>query len=160
MWNCPYSHAHFSEFAEDFNDKDGSPTFSMLSEVASCLGVTIISGSIPERSSNLLYNTCCVFGPDGRLVAKHRKVSLVVILHWKDISKNGSFHNWTNVLQMHMFDINMPGDISFKESDTFTAGEEPTVVDTGWQFFFVDIIILFSLLLCSGHMEIVLDCHL
>lgn len=46
----------------------------MLSEVASILKVTIVGGSIPERSGDKLYNTCCVFGTDGQLKAKHRKV--------------------------------------------------------------------------------------
>lgn len=46
----------------------------MLSEVAQLLNITIIGGSIPERSGDKLYNTCCVYGPDGKLKAKHRKV--------------------------------------------------------------------------------------
>lgn len=33
-------------------------------------------------------------------------------------------------LQMHLFDIDIPGKISFKESDTLTAGENIAVVDT------------------------------
>ncbi|KAI8544669.1 hypothetical protein RHMOL_Rhmol08G0313500 [Rhododendron molle] len=103
-WNCPYSTDYFEEFAEDFDDKDGSLSFAMLSEVALGNGITIIGGSMPERRKNQLHNTCCVFGPDGNLKAKHSK--------------------------MHLFDINLPGDISFKESDTFTAGDQPTIVDT------------------------------
>lgn len=31
---------------------------------------------------------------------------------------------------MHLFDINIPGKISFKESDTLTAGDKLTIVDT------------------------------
>ncbi|KAG5537947.1 hypothetical protein RHGRI_025142 [Rhododendron griersonianum] len=104
MWNCPYSTDYFEEFAEDFDDKDGSPSFAMLSEVALGNGITIVGGSMPERRKNQLHNTCCVFGPDGNLKAKHSK--------------------------MHLFDINLPGVISFKESDTFTAGDLPTIVDT------------------------------
>lgn len=46
----------------------------MLSEVSRLLKVTIVGGSIPERSGDKLYNTCCVFGTDGELKAKHRKV--------------------------------------------------------------------------------------
>lgn len=33
-----------------------------------------ISGSIPEDDGGKLYNTCAVFGPDGNLLLKHRKV--------------------------------------------------------------------------------------
>lgn len=31
-------------------------------------------GSIPEEDDGKLYNTCMVFGPDGQLILKHRKV--------------------------------------------------------------------------------------
>jgi len=34
-----------------------------------------VVGSIPEEDSGNLYNTCSVFGPDGKLLVKHRKVS-------------------------------------------------------------------------------------
>lgn len=41
-------------------------------------GVNIFSllfkGSIPEEDGGKLYNTCTVFGPDGAMLAKHRKV--------------------------------------------------------------------------------------
>ncbi|KAL5728642.1 omega-amidase [Ranunculus cassubicifolius] len=104
MWNCPYSSENFSSFAEDFSDQNASPSFMMLSKVAGCEGITIVGGSIPEYCRGRLYNTCCVFGSDGKLIAKHRKV--------------------------HLFDVNMPEDISFKESDSFTAGDKPTIVDT------------------------------
>jgi omega-amidase len=34
-----------------------------------------MEGSIPEEDAGKLYNTCSVFGPDGSLLVKHRKVS-------------------------------------------------------------------------------------
>ncbi|CAL5443770.1 unnamed protein product [Camellia sinensis] len=105
MWNCPYSTDYFEKFAEDFDYKDSSPSFSMLSEVALGNRITIVGGSMPERRKNgQLYNTCCVFGPDGNLKAKHSKV--------------------------HLFDVYIPGDISFKESDNFASGDQPTIVNT------------------------------
>ena len=42
--------------------------------------------------------------PTGTIIAKHRKV--------------------------HLFDIDVPGKITFKESDTLTAGDSPTTFDT------------------------------
>ncbi|KAM4099820.1 hypothetical protein ACB094_05G021100 [Castanea mollissima] len=104
MWNCPYSSDYFAKFAEDFENEDASPTFSMLSKAACSHGITIVGGSVPESSDGQLYNTSCVFGPDGKLKAKHRKI--------------------------HLFDIEIPGDITFKESDFFAAGDKPTIVDT------------------------------
>uniref|UniRef100_A0A0E0L938 CN hydrolase domain-containing protein n=1 Tax=Oryza punctata TaxID=4537 RepID=A0A0E0L938_ORYPU len=85
-------------------DGGASPSVSMLSEVAARRRITIVGGSIPERSSGRLFNTCCVIGPDGQIKAKHRK--------------------------LHLFEIDIPGDITLRESDTLTAGQEPTIVDT------------------------------
>ena len=47
----------------------------MLSSVAKETKCYIIGGSIPERDSGKLYNTSTSFGPDGTMLAKHRKVS-------------------------------------------------------------------------------------
>ncbi|CAN6290500.1 unnamed protein product [Urochloa humidicola] len=105
IWNGPYSNDSFPEYAEDIEaGGDAAPSFSMMSEVARSLQITLVGGSIPERSGNNLYNTCCVFGSDGKLKGKHRKI--------------------------HLFDIDIPGKITFKESKTLTAGQNPTVVDT------------------------------
>jgi omega-amidase len=71
------------------------------------LSITVYkyAGSIPERdAAGKIYNTCVVYGPDGELLAKHRK--------------------------MHLFDIDIPGKITFRESDTLTAGEDLTTFDT------------------------------
>ncbi|XP_042961515.1 omega-amidase, chloroplastic [Carya illinoinensis] len=105
IWNSPYSNECFPVYAEDIDaGGDASPSTTMLSEVSRRLKITIVGGSIPERSGDRIYNTCCVFGTDGKLKAKHRKV--------------------------HLFDIDIPGKITFIESKTLTAGETPTVVDT------------------------------
>jgi omega-amidase len=75
MWNCPYSNNSFPIYAEDIDAGfEASPSSAMLSEVACQKKVTIVGGSIPERSNGHLYNTCCVFDKDGHLKAKHRKV--------------------------------------------------------------------------------------
>ncbi|KAK4338611.1 hypothetical protein RND71_043098 [Anisodus tanguticus] len=112
IWNSPYSNDSFPTYAEDIDaGPDASPSIAMLSEVARLLKITIVGGSIPERSGDKLYNTCCVFDADGKLKAKHRKI--------------------------HLFDIDIPGKITFKESQTLTAGETPTIVDTdlsSWAF--------------------------
>ena len=57
--------------------------------------IHIVGGSIPEMGpGGEVYNTCLVYSPDGTLVAKHRKV--------------------------HLFDISVPGGVTFRES-----GEPP-----------------------------------
>ncbi|KAH6761637.1 Nitrilase/cyanide hydratase and apolipoprotein N-acyltransferase family protein [Perilla frutescens var. hirtella] len=105
IWNSPYSNDSFPVYAEDIDaGGDASPSTAMLSELSRNLKITIVGGSIPERSGDRLYNTCCVFDTDGKLKAKHRKI--------------------------HLFDIDIPGKMTFKESKTLTAGETPTIVDT------------------------------
>lgn len=80
IWNSPYSNDSFPVYAEDIDaGHDASPSTAMLSEVSSRLKITVVGGSIPERCGDKLYNTCCVFGTDGNLKAKHRKVEALTI---------------------------------------------------------------------------------
>ncbi|EEF46118.1 nitrilase and fragile histidine triad fusion protein, putative [Ricinus communis] len=105
IWNSPYSNDSFPVYAEDIDAGHvASPSTAMLSQLARLLNITIVGGSIPERSGDRLYNTCCVFDTQGNLIAKHRKI--------------------------HLFDIDIPGKITFIESKTLTAGETPNIVDT------------------------------
>ena len=100
MFNCPYSNDFFPAYAEVF---PGDST-NRLSSLAKELKVYIIGGSIPEREGEKIYNTSFIFDTEGKLLAKHRK--------------------------MHLFDIDVEGGITFKESDTLGAGDQVTVVDT------------------------------
>ncbi|CAI9100678.1 OLC1v1037829C1 [Oldenlandia corymbosa var. corymbosa] len=105
IWNSPYSNDCFPLYAEDINaGGSASPSTAMLSELSQRLKITIVGGSIPERSGDKIFNTCCVFGADGTIKGKHRKI--------------------------HLFDIDIPGKMTFMESKTLTAGESPTIVDT------------------------------
>ncbi len=100
MFNCPYENKHFPLFAETYGEK----TTDFLSRLAKELNIYIIGGSIPERENEQIYNTSYVFDPQGQLIARHRK--------------------------MHLFDIDIPQGITFKESDTLGAGREVTVFET------------------------------
>lgn len=74
MWNCPYSNESFPKYAEDI-DAGSSVSVSEMSACAKESAVTLVAGSIPESSNGKLYNTCCIFDDQGKLLAKHRKVS-------------------------------------------------------------------------------------
>lgn len=67
----------------------------------------LIGGSIPEAdpdpSTSKYYNTSLTFSPTGTLLATHRKV--------------------------HLFDIDIPGKITFKESEVLSPGNKVTLVD-------------------------------
>lgn len=73
MWNCPYSNDSFPAYAEDV-EGGFSPSADMLSAAAAANRVTVVGGSIPERAAGKLFNTCFVYGTDGALLGRHRKV--------------------------------------------------------------------------------------
>jgi len=114
-FNSPYGHVHFPVYAENIAYKHGVPydvsesesdSVKMLSSAAKETGAWLIGGSIPERDNtdDKVYNTCTVYNPKGELIAMHRKV--------------------------HLFDIDIPGKITFKESETLSAGMTTNFFDT------------------------------
>lgn len=78
-------------------------TVEAMSAWAAELGVILVGGSIPETEGGRIYNSCFVFDRQGRQIARHRK--------------------------LHLFDVDLPG-MRFKESNTFSPGDEVTVFDT------------------------------
>ena len=101
MFNCPYSNDKFIEYAEE---EKTSETLSKISKLACANKVYILGGSIPEKENEKLYNTSYLFDKNGDIIAKHRK--------------------------MHLFDIDIKGRMTFKESDVLTAGDDVTVANT------------------------------
>ncbi len=101
MFNCPYENSKFEEYAENINE---SPTLEAISSAASELKIHIIAGSIPEKTGKGIYNTSFIFNNHGKIIGFHRK--------------------------MHLFDIDIPGQITFKESDILKPGQEITVLET------------------------------
>jgi len=102
MFNCPYDNSKFHSYAEDL---ENGKTIKAIRKAAEDLKVCVIAGSIPEISEGKLYNTCVVIDSKGNIIGRHRKV--------------------------HLFDVNIPGKIVFKESDKLNPGKDITVVDAG-----------------------------
>lgn len=101
MFCCPYQTENFPIYAE----KEGGPVWQQLSGYAKQYGIYLIGGSMPEKDAEgNVYNTSYVFDREGKQIGKHRKV--------------------------HLFDIDVKGGQTFKESDTLTAGDSDTVFDT------------------------------
>jgi predicted amidohydrolase len=100
MFCCPYSNASFRENAEPA----GGLVWQTMSQAAKEFGLWLVAGSMPEQDGDRLYNTSFVFDPEGKQVARHRK--------------------------MHLFDICVKDGQQFKESVTFSAGDDVTVFDT------------------------------
>ncbi len=81
------------------------PTADAMAALARECGVHLCAGSILEASADgRAFNTSCVFGPDGALLARYRKV--------------------------HLFDVDLPGRVSVRESDTRAPGTDVVTVST------------------------------
>lgn len=103
IFNSPYDSSKFADFAEDGVNGE---TMKKISSLAKELEIYIIAGSIPEKEGDKLYNTSYTFDDKGELVGKYRKI--------------------------HLFDIDIPGKISFKESETLSPGNEIVLIDTSF----------------------------
>lgn len=102
MFNCPYRTELFPAYAESYPNGE---TIQMLSETAKSAGIVLVGGSIPEKDGATVYNTSFIFGPQGELLGRHRKV--------------------------HLFDVNLPA-LKVRESSTLGPGNCLTVVDAGF----------------------------
>jgi len=107
MFCCPYQTQNFPVYAEE----EGGPVWQQLSEYAKQYGIYLIGGGKPgegggpeKDAEGKVYNTSYIFDRQGKQIGKHRKV--------------------------HLFDIDVTGGQTFKESDTLTAGDHDTVFDT------------------------------
>ncbi|KAJ5884734.1 Hydrolase [Penicillium taxi] len=108
-FNSPYGTGYFPKYAETLlpspPTKEQSPSFHALSAIAAEANAYLVGGSIPELepTTQKYYNTSLVFSPSGSLIGTHRKT--------------------------HLFDIDIPGKIKFKESDVLSPGNQLTVID-------------------------------
>ncbi|KAG5987772.1 hypothetical protein E4U43_004948 [Claviceps pusilla] len=123
-FNSPYGCQFFPSYAEALlpspPTREQSPSYHALSSMAADNNVYLIGGSIPEKYCDAAdadadadattnttqpryYNTSLTFDPRGNLLGTHRKV--------------------------HLFDIDIPGKMTFKESDVLSPGNKITLVD-------------------------------
>ncbi|KAI9705951.1 MAG: hypothetical protein M1836_005357 [Candelina mexicana] len=108
-FNGPYGTQFFPKYAETLlpspPSEEQSPSYHALSGMAKEANAYLIGGSIPEYSpkTEKYHNTSLTFSPKGDLLATHRKV--------------------------HLFDIDIPGKITFRESEILSPGNKITLVD-------------------------------
>ncbi|XP_040571777.1 omega-amidase NIT2 [Lepeophtheirus salmonis] len=102
-FNSPYGTGYFAEYAESVPQ---GPSCNALQSMASKNKVFLIGGSIPESEGNTLFNTSTIWSPDGELLGKYRK--------------------------MHLFDIDIPNKITFKESQILNPGNSTSFIPTPW----------------------------
>jgi omega-amidase len=108
-FNSPYGTQYFPKYAEILRPspptEDQSPSYHALSSLAVEAKSYLVGGSIPELdcATEKHYNTSLVFSPSGALIGTHRKT--------------------------HLFDIDIPGKIKFKESEVLSPGNKLTIID-------------------------------
>lgn len=99
IFNAPYQTDLMAEYAEIYP----GATTTFLSTTARQNKIILVGGSIPEQDQDgKIYNCSYVFDEQGNLIGQHRKI--------------------------HLFDIDIPGQIYFKESDVFTAGNHLQII--------------------------------
>jgi predicted amidohydrolase len=94
---------HKIELAEDL---DG-PIATRLGKLAKELSIHLLVGSIAEKKAGddkRCFNTSVLYGPDGARLAVYRKI--------------------------HLFDVDVPGGVTIKESDSIAPGSDVIVVET------------------------------
>jgi len=81
-------------------------TLTLMARLAHDLEIHILAGSITERAAGQQknYNTSVLIGPDGKRLAVYRKI--------------------------HLFDVDLPGRVTVKESDAKLAGTEVVSAET------------------------------
>jgi predicted amidohydrolase len=82
------------------------PILSAMMETAQREGVWLLCGAMPERSEwpTKMYNTSVLLSPEGKIVARYRKI--------------------------HLFDVGIPNGPTFQESRTVAPGAETVVAET------------------------------
>lgn len=84
--------------------EEGGYELTRLAEMADRYNIYLQAGTVPEDAGGKIYNTAYLFDRNGAQIAKHRK--------------------------MHLFDVDIKGGQSFRESDTLSPGNEITVAAT------------------------------
>ena len=84
---------------------EGGEAYEFLRAAARAHGILVHGGSIIEKADGRLFNTTVMFGPDGREIARYRKI--------------------------HLFDITAPDGTGYRESALYGAGTALVCVAAG-----------------------------
>ena len=86
--------------------EDDHPAIAAFQELARELDIWLHGGTLAIKNGDRIANRTFVFGPDGSIAAQYDKI--------------------------HMFDVDLDGGESYRESATFSPGAEKVLVDLPW----------------------------
>ncbi len=114
MWTClggnrAAKFAQAEELPAPGSGAAGDEAYEFLRGLARQHRIHVHGGSIGEKAGDRLFNTTVVFDPDGREIARYRKI--------------------------HLFDITTPDGTGYRESATFGAGDDIVTFQAGGMTF-------------------------
>lgn len=86
--------------------EDEHPAIPVFQELARQLDIWLHGGTLAIKTGGKIANRAFLFAPDGSIAATYDKI--------------------------HMFDVDLPGGESYRESATFSPGHEKVLADTPW----------------------------
>jgi omega-amidase len=105
FFNCPMGLSYVIKYSEE---EHNSESLNLISSLAKKNQKYIVAGSIPIKDTNPIkksyYNSSFIFDRKGEIIARHNKI--------------------------HLFDIDIPGKMTFKESSLLSAGNNYTYFET------------------------------
>ena len=110
VWSC-LGGARSSKFEnaevlpERGSKREGGAAYQFLRQMARTYRIHVHGGSVIERQGDTLFNTSLLFDPEGKEVARYRK--------------------------LHLFDTVAPDGTGYRESSTFGSGEEIVTASLG-----------------------------
>ncbi|HEY2903081.1 MAG TPA: carbon-nitrogen hydrolase family protein [Polyangia bacterium] len=99
---------HRAAIAESTEDDAAGPILGAMRALARETGLWLLLGGFPERGlrPGSIRNTSLLLDPQGAVTARYRKV--------------------------HLFDVDVPGGMQFRESESVDAGNDVVVAETPW----------------------------
>lgn len=103
MWTClggtrSDKFAQAEELPPPDSNRPGGVAYEFLRAIARCEKIHVHGGSLAEQAGEKLFNTTLLFDPEGREIARYRKI--------------------------HLFDIVTPDGTGYRESNTYGSGSE------------------------------------
>jgi len=103
---------HRLSIAEPLDDSRPGPILAAMQATARRAGVWLLLGGFPEKGSDAAHgalrirNSAVLLDPEGKITARYRK--------------------------LHLFDVDVPGGMRFRESERIEAGADVVVAETPW----------------------------